>query len=283
MWDLLYYLRFWLVACFIIGALTGSFAYFSPRQKPIARWVGWTGLAAIAGAIALALEALQGPAALSLTSALLFYGVFLCGATLGALIKFGNLSAHESWAVGLAPLVVIWLIAANWALPNYSVLPNTGNRTSSAAQTNPITSPMTNQSGASENTPSALAVPADREETQGRTCQQRIQAEVDLKNIVFHKQSVRINRHMRPLLDKVAGVIRRCANTVIKVYAYADSLTSTEINRLLAERRTQAVIDYLIRAGVPATNFETNDYKNINFPDIHDQSAKSRAVHISAQ
>ncbi|MFM8860529.1 MAG: OmpA family protein, partial [Methylocystis sp.] len=228
---------------------------------------------------ALALEALQGPAALSLTSALLFYGVFLSGATLGALIKFGNLSAHESWAVGLAPLMVIWLIAANWALPNYSVLPNTENRTSSAAQTNP----MTNQSGASENTPSALAVPADREETQGRTCQQRIQAEVELKNIVFHKQSVRINRHMRPLLDKVAGVIRRCANTVIKVYAYADSLTSIEINRLLAERRTQAVIDYLIRAGVPATNFETNDYKNINFPDLYDQSAKSRAVHISAQ
>lgn len=279
MWDLLYYLRFWLAVCFMIGALTGSFAYFGPRQKRIARWLGWSGLAAIAGTIVLALEALKGPAALSLTGALLFYGLFLCGATLGALIKFGDLSAHESWAAGLAPLVVIWLFAANWTLPDYSVLQNYENRPSSRAQTDTTT----NRSKASENPPSASAVSADRTEARERVCQQRIQAEVDIKNIVFHRQSIRINRHMRPILDKVAGVIRRCSNTQIKVYAYADSLSLTEMNRLLAERRSQAVIEYLIRAGVSATTLVTNDYKNINFPDIHDESAKSRTVHIIAK
>ena len=262
----------------MIGALTGSFAYFGPRQKRIARWLGWTGLAAIAGALALALEALQGPAAFNLTSALLFYGLFLCGATLGALIKFGDLSAHESWAAGLAPLVLIWLIATNWTAPSYSILQNTENSASPGAHTE-----MTSRSSASENTPSALADSADRREARESECQQRIQTEVDTNIIVFHKQSVRINRHMRPILDKITSVIRRCSNTQIKVYAYADSLSLTERNRLLAERRTQAVIDYLIRAGVSATALETYDSKNINFPDTHDGSAKSRTVHIIAK
>lgn len=279
MWDLLYYLRFWLAVCFMIGALTGAFAYFGPRQKRIARWLGWTGLAAIAGAIALALDALQGPAAFNLISALLFYGLFLCGATLGALIKFGDLSAHESWAAGLAPLALLWLVAANWPPPTYSVLQNNENRASLGAHTDT----MTNRSSASENTPSTLADSVDRKEARESECQQRIQAEVDTNNIVFHRQSVRINRHMRPILDRIAGVIRRCSNTQIKVYAYADSLSLTKMNRLLAERRTQAVKDYLIRAGVSATSLETYDYKNINFPDTHDGSAKLRTVQIIAK
>lgn len=142
---------------------------------------------------------------------------------------------------------------------------------------------MPDRRNASQNTPSALADSADRLEARERECRQRVQADVDTNTIIFHRQSVRINRHMRPILDKVAGAIRRCSNTQIKVYAYADSLSPTEMNRDLSERRSQAVIDYLIRAGVSAPTLETNNYKNINFPDIHDGSAKSRTVHIIAK
>ena len=279
MWDLLYYLRFWLAACFIIGALTGCFAHFGSPQKRIARWFGWTGLATIAGMIALALEALQGPAALNLTSALLFYGFFLSGATMGALIKFGNLNAHESWAAGLAPLMIIWLIAAASFLPDYLVLKNNESRASPASQIDKTSK----TSSASEHDPSASIDLAGDTTARAIVCQKTIQAEVDKKNIIFHRQSIRINRHMRPTLDKISSVIRCCSNSKIKVYAYADSPTLNEMNRLLAARRSQAVIEYLIRTGVSETIFETEDYKNISFSSTNDGTAKSRTVHFIAK
>lgn len=70
-----------LLSAFLVSRLLhdwcayGLFCAFRESAKRIARWFGWTGLATIAGMIALALEALQGPAALNLTSALL-YGFF---------------------------------------------------------------------------------------------------------------------------------------------------------------------------------------------------------------
>ena len=52
------------------------------------------------------------------------------------------------------------------------------------------------------------------------------------------------------LLDRVAGTMLRCGAAPIEVAAHADSDGSAEQNLKLTQERAEAVVDYLVDAGV---------------------------------
>ncbi|TIH42921.1 OmpA family protein, partial [Klebsiella pneumoniae] len=52
----------------------------------------------------------------------------------------------------------------------------------------------------------------------------------------------------------------RCPNATIEVAGHTDSDGEEAANQALSERRAQAVVDYLVRAGLPANRFTPIGY-----------------------
>lgn len=119
MMEFLFHIWFWLLAALAVGVATGALLRRRPARPGPARWLFWTGLAFLAGALACALGALNGGADLYLESALATYAAFVIGATIGALGAGGSLREHEGWALGLIPAALVWWGAAHFAQPAF--------------------------------------------------------------------------------------------------------------------------------------------------------------------
>lgn len=108
----------WLAACLAIGAATGAFTRdAAPRRRP-ARWLLWFGAAFFAAALALFFGAVEGVVAAAMESALAAFTAFLTGAAAVAALR-GTLAAHERWALGLLPAMLVWVAAVEIAGPAY--------------------------------------------------------------------------------------------------------------------------------------------------------------------
>lgn len=118
MFHYLIHLKFWLLACFLIGVVTGAVTRRA-ASGAVSRWFVWSGLAFAVGVIVAALGALPGETALFLESALAVYAIFLAGAACGAALSGGSLKWHEGWALGLIPAGLVLLGAALIAQPAY--------------------------------------------------------------------------------------------------------------------------------------------------------------------
>jgi OmpA-OmpF porin, OOP family len=75
--------------------------------------------------------------------------------------------------------------------------------------------------------------------------------------ILFEPDRPVIDRSSGETLDKLVEIARRCATFRIEVQAFADARGPRETSRRLAQSRADAVRDYLIGRGVPATHLET--------------------------
>ncbi len=60
-----------------------------------------------------------------------------------------------------------------------------------------------------------------------------------------------------PTLDKLAAVLMKYDRTVVHIIGHTDSIGSEAYNQALSERRAQAVANYLISRGVPASRIRT--------------------------
>ncbi|GLI91037.1 OmpA family protein [Methylocystis echinoides] len=108
----------WLAACLAIGAATGAFTRdAAPRRRP-ARWLLWFGAAFFAAALALSFGAVEGVVAAAMESALAAFAAFLTGAAAVAALR-GTLAAHERWALGLLPAMLVWFAAVEIGGPAY--------------------------------------------------------------------------------------------------------------------------------------------------------------------
>ncbi|HET7715941.1 MAG TPA: OmpA family protein, partial [Bauldia sp.] len=81
-------------------------------------------------------------------------------------------------------------------------------------------------------------------------CRDRLQANLKTGRIEFDGAKAAITEASLGLLDRVAGTLLRCGDIGIEVAAHADSDGSASKNRDLTQARAEAVVDYLVDAGV---------------------------------
>lgn len=81
-------------------------------------------------------------------------------------------------------------------------------------------------------------------------CRDLLQDALQRGRIEFVANKAEITGDSFGLLDRVAATIARCPDTQIEVAAHTDSAGSTSKNRDLTQSRAEAIVDYLVDAGV---------------------------------
>jgi peptidoglycan-associated lipoprotein len=84
---------------------------------------------------------------------------------------------------------------------------------------------------------------------------------------------------------ELANIVKQYPDYKLQVQGYCDERGSAEYNLALGEARAKAAKDYLVSAGVPATQLNTVSFgKEKQTCDEHDENcwAKNRRVHIIA-
>ena len=85
------------------------------------------------------------------------------------------------------------------------------------------------------------------------------------------------------VLDEVAGILKANPNVVVNVNGYCDAIGGEEYNLRLSDRRAQAVVDYLVNAGIPASRMIPHGYGKTNFVATNDTPegrAQNRRVEL---
>jgi OOP family OmpA-OmpF porin len=91
-------------------------------------------------------------------------------------------------------------------------------------------------------------------------CQQLFADLLTKGKIRFESGRDAINPDSTGLLDRLVETAQRCPTANIEIAGHTDSDGEAAANQTLSERRAQAVTDYLVRAGLPATRFMPMGY-----------------------
>jgi OOP family OmpA-OmpF porin len=91
-------------------------------------------------------------------------------------------------------------------------------------------------------------------------CQQLFSDLLAQGKIRFESGRANIDPDSAGLLDRLIETALRCPTTTIEIAGHTDSAGEDAANQALSEKRAQAVIDYLVRAGLPAARFTAVGY-----------------------
>jgi OmpA-OmpF porin, OOP family len=83
------------------------------------------------------------------------------------------------------------------------------------------------------------------------------------------------------LLDRLVEIALRCPNANIEIAGHTDSDGEDTANQALSERRAQAVLDYFVKAGLPADRFTAIGYGStqpVASNDTDDGKAQNRRI-----
>ena len=99
---------------------------------------------------------------------------------------------------------------------------------------------------------------------------------VKLEGVHFAFDSSRLTDEAKSILDKAASEINAHSSSSFTVEGHTDSYGSDEYNQQLSERRANAVMNYLISRGVPASSLSAIG-KGENYPVASNDSREGRA------
>ncbi len=91
-------------------------------------------------------------------------------------------------------------------------------------------------------------------------CRDRLKLALSDGNIEFDKGETQISVDSYPLLDRVTGILMRCPGSAVEVGGHSDSDGSEENNLQLTQARAEAVVDYLVDAGVKFERLTAKGY-----------------------
>jgi OOP family OmpA-OmpF porin len=91
-------------------------------------------------------------------------------------------------------------------------------------------------------------------------CQQLFSDLLGKGKIRFESGKATIDGDSLGLLDRLIETAMRCSTAVIEIAGHTDGDGDAAANKALSERRAQAVVDYMIRAGLPADRFRPVGY-----------------------
>ena len=90
---------------------------------------------------------------------------------------------------------------------------------------------------------------------------QRLFTEVLSKGTIqFDTGSATINADSAGLLDRLAEIALRCPTASIEVNGHTDGDGDDAANQTLSEKRAQAVVDFMVKAGLPADRFKATGF-----------------------
>jgi OOP family OmpA-OmpF porin len=91
-------------------------------------------------------------------------------------------------------------------------------------------------------------------------CQQLFSDLLGKGRIRFESGRANIDPDSTGLLDRLIETALRCPTTAIEIAGHTDSVGEDAANQALSEKRAQAVVDYLVKAGLPASRFTAVGY-----------------------
>ena len=94
----------------------------------------------------------------------------------------------------------------------------------------------------------------------GTVCQQLFTDLLAKGKIRFTPKRADIDPDSAAILDHLIETALRCPTTNVEVAGHTDADGEDGFNRALSEKRAQAVIDYLVKAGLPANRFTAVGY-----------------------
>jgi OOP family OmpA-OmpF porin len=86
-------------------------------------------------------------------------------------------------------------------------------------------------------------------------CQQLFSDLLGKGKIRFESGKATIDGDSLGLLDRLIETAMRCSTAVIEIAGHTDGDGEAPANKALSERRAQAVVDYMVKAGLPADRF----------------------------
>jgi outer membrane protein OmpA-like peptidoglycan-associated protein len=88
---------------------------------------------------------------------------------------------------------------------------------------------------------------------------------LSIKNVQFDFNSYKINDPAKSILENLKSVLNTYPELKIEVAGYTDAKGSTDYNRKLADKRAQAVINYLAASGITRSRFVKKAFGKSNF------------------
>jgi OmpA-OmpF porin, OOP family len=101
-------------------------------------------------------------------------------------------------------------------------------------------------------------------------CQQLFSELLAKGTIRFESGRSNLDLDSAGLLDHLAEVALRCPTTNIEVSGHTDTDGDNAANQVLSEKRAQAVVEYLVKAGLPASRFTAIGYGSIQPVAVND-------------
>ncbi len=92
---------------------------------------------------------------------------------------------------------------------------------------------------------------------------------ISIQNVLFDFDSYSITEEASRNLEALRRIMEGHPELKVEVAGYTDALGSTEYNRRLADRRAQAVIDFLSSAGIESSRFVKKAFGESNFAAIN--------------
>src|ERR1017187_6196897 len=104
-----------------------------------------------------------------------------------------------------------------------------------------------------------------------------------LRGVHFDFNKSKIRPGDAAVLDEAASTLKANPNVTINVNSYCDAIGGEEYNLKLSDRRSDAVVDYLVKAGIPSNQLILHGYGKTDFVATNDTDegrAQNRRVEL---
>lgn len=98
-----------------------------------------------------------------------------------------------------------------------------------------------------------------------------------MQGIQFENGKANIKKASYPLLDQIAKTFIDNPTFMIEVQGHTDNVGKADFNKNLSDKRAHAVMDYLVKKGVPAERMTAHGY-GMDVPIADNKTAKGRAL-----
>jgi OmpA-OmpF porin, OOP family len=92
---------------------------------------------------------------------------------------------------------------------------------------------------------------------------------ISIKNILFEFNSYALDEQAKSSLENIKSILKSNPELELEVSGFTDSRGSSEYNKILADKRAQAVIDFLTASGISGTRLIKKAYGASNFVSIN--------------